>query len=124
MTFFHVQDLPQIPQDCRSNTHEGEQSNHLAPQRAGKSCSGSKKPEPPSPRKLAVSLLVEFDVTEDRKSHEEHERSVKQDESRLGDVTVIWASDQAVNLYCDAYRTELGKPRTPQCLWGIQILAW
>jgi hypothetical protein len=71
MALLDIQDLPQVVQYGSTDTHEGEKSNHLATQGTCQRSTCSKEPEPPCPCELSVSLLMKFDVTENRQGHEE-----------------------------------------------------
>lgn len=37
-----------------------------------------------------ISLFIEFDVTKQAASHEEDQRGIKQDQTSLDDVTIVW----------------------------------
>ena len=66
-----VQNAPEIPDHGRADRHEGEQSDHLASQRARERGASSEKPKPPLLSEFPVALLMEFDVAEQRHGHKE-----------------------------------------------------
>lgn len=86
---FDVQNLPQVPKNSSADCRKGEQPHHLASQGTSQPESSGEQPSPPSPGKFLVSVLVEFNVAEKGKGHEENESSVKENESSLGNVTVV-----------------------------------
>ena len=90
MTPLDIHDHPQVPTYRHANTRKREQSNHLASQSTRQARSGRYEPKPPFLGEFAVSLLVEFHVTENGEGHEEDEVGVEEDEPGLGDVTVVW----------------------------------
>lgn len=96
VTLFDIQNLPQIPQDSSSDTHKRKESDHLAPKGTCQCCTGRQKPEPPCLRKFPISLLVEFDIAEDRQGHEEDKRGVQEDKTSLDNMSVVcdvsWAA--------------------------------
>lgn len=89
MAPFDVQNLPQVPKNSSADCRKGEQPHHLASQGTSQPESSGEQPSPPSPGKFLVSVLVEFNVAEKGKGHEENESSVKENESSLGNVTVV-----------------------------------
>lgn len=90
VTSLDIHDPPQVPDDGRTNGHEGEQADHLAPQSARERGTRRKEPEPPLRGEFAVSLLVEFDIGEQRQRHEQDQSAVKEDQSSLGDMSVVF----------------------------------
>jgi hypothetical protein len=92
MTLLDVQNLPKVVQDSRTDTHEGEQSDHLAAEGARQRSTSRQEPEPPGASKLSVSLLVELDVTKDGERHEQDQSGVKEDQSGLDDMSIVCLS--------------------------------
>jgi hypothetical protein len=89
VTLLDIEDAPQVPEHRRADARKGEQPDHLAAEGTSEGRAGGKHPSPPLARELAVSLLVELDVAEERESHEEHKGGVQEDEAGLGDVAVV-----------------------------------
>ena len=92
VSLLDIQNLPQVIQDGSPDAHKGKKADHLAAKSARQRSSSRKEPEPPCPCEFSVSLLVEFDITQDREGHEEDQSGIEEDESGLNDVSVVYIS--------------------------------
>lgn len=84
-----VEELPKVDQDSDADSQECEQSNHLATQGAGEESTSGKEPTPPSRGELMIAKLAELNVGKERKCHEENEGGVEEDQTRLGNMSVV-----------------------------------
>jgi len=103
-----VQEVPKVDHDSNTDGHDGKNSIDLGRPSASHEHASGKHPSPPVERKFAVksseclqswivapiyslvTIFAELDIRIDRQRHEENQNRVKQDQSRLSNVGVIW----------------------------------
>lgn len=123
-----VEELPKVNQDGDADSQEREQSNHLATQGAGEEGTSGEEPTPPSRGVLTakqsdvhvrfaflltkgeyslITKLAELNVCKERKGHEENEGGVEEDQTRLGDMSVIWRGARRSGMKCAARADKL-----------------
>lgn len=121
-----VEELPKVDQDGDTDSQEREQSNHLAAQGTSEESTSGEEPTPPSRGVLTarqsdirsafllnegehslIAKLAELNVRKERKGHEENEGGVEEDQTRLGDMGVIWRRARRSGMKCAARADEL-----------------
>lgn len=84
-----VEKRPEVNGDGDTDGEEGEGTNVLGRDDTAEADTGQEQPLPPLAAKGGMAELVEADVAEHRKSHEEDQRGVEQDQSGLANVCIV-----------------------------------
>ena len=84
-----IHQVPKVNHDRYTNREESEDTNVLDGDDAAQRHTRQQEPLPPFPSKRNVSLFVEANVRKHRERHEENERSIEEDQTRLTNVGVV-----------------------------------